>query len=145
MSKKDKELKKLEALANKKKFEKADKDKKANTVGTRMEEKYHDLMRKFNKLEAKYGLVDGKVDDPKKEVLLGMKKGGGVLKDVPEGNTGLGKLPTPVRNKMGFRKAGGLMKYKKGGKVKAKTKPKTTKKFRGDGIARKGKTKGRMI
>jgi hypothetical protein len=34
---------------------------------------------------------------------------------------------------------------KAGGKVKAKTKPKTTRKFRGDGIARKGKTKGRFV
>ena len=33
---------------------------------------------------------------------------------------------------------------KKGGKVKAKTKPKTTRKFRGDGIAKKGKTKCKM-
>ena len=48
-SKKDKELKKLEALADRKKFEKADKDKKVNTVGTRMEEKFRDLMRKFNR------------------------------------------------------------------------------------------------
>ena len=64
------------------------------------------------------------------------KKGGGVLKDVPESNTGLGKLPTPVRNKMGFRKAGGLMKYKKGGKVKRMSCPV-------DGMAKRGKTKVR--
>jgi len=45
---------------------------------------------------------------------------------------------------MGRSKAqsGGM---KAGGKVKAKTKPKTTRKFRGDGIAKRGKTKGRMI
>tara|TARA_R100001510_G_scaffold31686_1_gene28338 strand:+ start:690 stop:1172 length:483 start_codon:yes stop_codon:yes gene_type:complete len=36
-------------------------------------------------------------------------------------------------------------RYKKGGKVKAKTKPKATKKFRGDGIAKRGKTKGRFV
>lgn len=36
--------------------------------------------------------------------------------------------------------------FKKGGKVKAKSKPKvSTASKRGDGIARKGKTKGRMI
>jgi hypothetical protein len=35
------------------------------------------------------------------------KKSGGSLKDVPEDNVGLGKLPTPVRNKMGFKKQGG--------------------------------------
>ena len=32
------------------------------------------------------------------------------LKPVPEGNKGLGKLPTEVRNKMGFMKKGGLVK-----------------------------------
>ena len=33
------------------------------------------------------------------------------LKDVPEGNKGKGlsKLPTPVRNKMGFKKQGGSL------------------------------------
>ena len=32
------------------------------------------------------------------------------LKPVPEGNKGLKKLPTEVRNKMGFMKKGGLVK-----------------------------------
>ena len=44
---------------------------------------------------------------------LGYKKGGSVkknLKPVPEGNKGLKKLPTQVRNKMGFMKKGGLVK-----------------------------------
>jgi hypothetical protein len=120
-SKKDKELKKLEALADKKKFEKADKDKKVNTVGTRMGEKFHDLKRKFNRLEAKYGLVDGKVDDPRKEVLLGMKKGGG------PGIEALRKVRPDVVKKMG---------YKKGGKVKRMSCPV-------DGMAKRGKTKVR--
>ena len=35
------------------------------------------------------------------------KKGGGSLKAVPAGNKGLKKLPTKVRNKMGFMKKGG--------------------------------------
>jgi len=30
-----------------------------------------------------------------------------MLKDVPAGNEGLGKLPTKVRNKMGYKEAGG--------------------------------------
>jgi hypothetical protein len=65
------------------------------------------------------------------------KKSGGVLKPVPEGNTGLGKLPTPVRNKMGFAKAGGqVKKLKKGGKVKRMSCPV-------DGMAKRGKTKVR--
>jgi len=33
--------------------------------------------------------------------------GGGELKEVPEDNPGLGKLPTEVRNKMGYMKEGG--------------------------------------
>ena len=43
----------------------------------------------------------------------GFKKGGSVkknLKPVPKDNKGLGKLPTQVRNKMGFMKKGGLVK-----------------------------------
>ena len=45
-------------------------------------------------------------------------KGGGGLKAVPEGNKGKGlsKLPTEVRNKMGFMKKGGkVMKMRGGG------------------------------
>jgi hypothetical protein len=35
------------------------------------------------------------------------------LKDVPADNVGLGKLPTEVRNKMGYKKMGGekLLNY----------------------------------
>jgi len=39
----------------------------------------------------------------------------GGLKKVPTGNKGLGKLPTQVRNKMGFMKKGGIAKSKKRG------------------------------
>jgi hypothetical protein len=37
---------------------------------------------------------------------------GGELKEVPEENTGLSKLPTEVRNKMGYMKEGGQAKSK---------------------------------
>ena len=37
------------------------------------------------------------------------------LKPVPEGNKGLGKLPSPVRNKMGYMKKGGIVKMRGGG------------------------------
>ena len=37
---------------------------------------------------------------------------GGELKEVPEDNTGLSKLPTEVRNKMGYMKEGGKTKSK---------------------------------
>ena len=44
------------------------------------------------------------------------REAGGPLKNVPADNTGLAKLPTKVRNDMGFAKGGGqVMKYKKGG------------------------------
>ena len=53
---------------------------------------------------------------------LGLKKGGlikrnmgGNLKQPPAGNKGLRKLPTPVRNKMGFAKRGGVVKKSTGG------------------------------
>jgi hypothetical protein len=42
---------------------------------------------------------------------------GGTLKNVPSGNKGIGKLPTPVRNNMGFKASGGKIKktYAMGG------------------------------
>ena len=43
-----------------------------------------------------------------------MKDGGG-LREIPEGNKGLPKLPKEVRNNMGFKKKGGAMKMKLGG------------------------------
>lgn len=51
------------------------------------------------------------------------KKAGGNLKAVPAENKGLSKLPTGVRNKMGFKAKGGAMKkkgYAKGGKTVAR-------------------------
>ena len=67
-----------------------------------------------------------------------MKDGGG-LRDIPEGNKGLPKLPREVRNKMGFKKDGGLVSataklkaqgLKDGGPVRGKA--------RGMGAATKG-------
>ena len=55
------------------------------------------------------------------------KKAGGALK--APANPGLKKLPTKVRNKMGYMKAGG----------------KVTSKCKRDGIAIRGRTKGRMV
>ena len=40
---------------------------------------------------------------------------GGSLKPVPADNKGLGKLPTPVRNKMGYMRKGGVVKMRGGG------------------------------
>jgi hypothetical protein len=49
-----------------------------------------------------------------------MMAGGGKLKNVPSGNKGLGKLPTAVRNSMGFNASGGKVKktYAKGGGIR---------------------------
>ena len=42
-------------------------------------------------------------------------KNGGSLKAIPADNKGLGKLPQPVRNKMGYMKKGGVVKMRGGG------------------------------
>jgi hypothetical protein len=51
-----------------------------------------------------------------------MYAAGGQLKEVPEDNTGLSKLPTDVRNKMGYMKEGGKTKSK-GNEAGTYTKP----------------------
>ena len=58
-----------------------------------------------------------KVAKQNEKAIKGVKKAMGDLKDVPPGNKGKGlsKLPTPVRNKMGFKKKGGTMKMRGGG------------------------------
>jgi hypothetical protein len=43
------------------------------------------------------------------------KKSGGAMKAVPAGKKGLAKLPTSVRNKMGYAKKGGTVKAAKSG------------------------------
>jgi hypothetical protein len=78
-----------------------------------------------------------------------------------EENPGLGKLPTEVRNKMGYMKKGGLMKHediskdmpmmKKVAKQEVKAHEKSMHKMakggvtRADGCVTKGHTKGKMI
>jgi hypothetical protein len=80
-----------------------------------------------------------------------------------EENPGLGKLPTEVRNKMGYMKKGGIMKHddikqdmpmmKKVAKQEVASHEKRMHKMakggsasaRADGCATKGKTKGTMI
>jgi len=48
---------------------------------------------------------------------ISRKKTGGPLRPIPAGNKGLPKLPTPVRNKMGFMKKGGKIQKRAGGGV----------------------------
>jgi len=56
---------------------------------------------------------------PVKKAPAKKMKSGGSLKPVDASkNPGLAKLPTPVRNKMGYQKSGGKVKMKKGGKMK---------------------------
>ena len=70
--------------------------------------KYASVLRKLGKLK------DGKKAGGK----VMYREAGGPLKDVPADKKGLSKLPTKVRNKMGYAKGGGkVMKYKKGGIV----------------------------
>tara|TARA_R100000700_G_C3112997_1_gene105206 strand:- start:37 stop:477 length:441 start_codon:yes stop_codon:yes gene_type:complete len=71
----------------------------------------------------------GMMEMRKKGMGLKMANGGSALKPVPPDNKGLAKLPTPVRNKMGFMKKGGMVKKR------AKSK---SKKSRGMGIAKRG-------
>jgi len=62
-----------------------------------------------------------------------------MLKDVPEDNTGLSRLPEAVRNKMGYKRSGGkIPTMKKGGSISSASK-------RADGIAMRGKTRGKMV
>jgi len=90
-------------------------------------------------------------------------KEGGTMKPVDmEKNPGVAKLPTAVRNKMGFMKEGGMAKsdmkedmpmMKKVAKKEVKAHEKSMHKMakggsasaRADGCATKGKTKGTMI
>ncbi len=44
------------------------------------------------------------------------------LKKTSDDQVGLKKLPEEVRNKMGYMEDGGVLKYRKGGKVKKKKK-----------------------
>jgi hypothetical protein len=45
------------------------------------------------------------------------KKKDGGLQDIPSNNKGLPNLPTAVRNKMGYKKAGGVLKMSRGGGI----------------------------
>jgi|TARA_S200002703_G_C3611018_1_gene187641 hypothetical protein len=86
--------------------------------------------RRMNRLE-ELGRVDAEkaytkkgkrnLKDEKKRIVRELKDGGS-LKPVPAGKKGLSKLPTKVRNKMGFMKNGGSVhrarRMKSGGLAK---------------------------
>ena len=76
--------------------------------------------KKETEMEKAVRLMNKDVADIPKNVRKSLvkKKGGGGLKAVPQGNKGKGlsKLPTEVRNKMGYMKKGGkVMKMRGGG------------------------------
>ena len=64
-------------------------------------------------------IIDVSPPEEADQLLVPKKKDGGNLKDIPSGNVGLGKLPTEVRNKMGFKASGGkVSKMGMGGKCR---------------------------
>ena len=68
-----------------------------------------ETMRELGYTGSRKGGVD--LTDKELEALgFQIKKAGGMLKSIPTGNKGLPNLPTPVRNKMGFKKRGGKIK-----------------------------------
>jgi len=84
--------------------------------------------RRMNRLE-ELGRVDAEkadtrkgarnLKDEKKRIVRELRKDGGSLKTVDkEKNPGLSKLPTKVRNKMGYMKKGGRAKMRSGGIAK---------------------------
>lgn len=97
-------------------------DEVYNTLGSKMNRKLAETKAKIKKKLIK-------------------KKGGGTLKAVPADNPGLSKLPTPVRNKMGYMKYGGKVKMQNGGKTSVAMKKKS-KKCPINGMAERGQTRG---
>jgi hypothetical protein len=91
-------------------------DEVYNTLGSKMNRKLAGIKEKIRKKLMK-------------------KAEGGSLKPVPQDNKGLKKLPTKVRNKMGYMKSGGkVMRYRKGGMVCPI-----------NGMAKRGRTKGTTV
>jgi len=102
--------------------------KAGGTLKTRVRALTEEQKKKFQKNQKKFQqkkLRHRPNIDPKKfEKKL---KAGGPLKSIPAGNKGLSKLPTPIRNKMGFKKKGGKVQKRAGGGVA----------LRGFGVTRK--------
>lgn len=98
---------------------------------TRLDRKAGRLMDRADKARGKAEAKDKRMSDRRakkakvKEAKAALKSArkmtAGGLKDVPEGSKGKGlsKLPTPVRNKMGFKRYGGKKMMGMGGKKKA--------------------------
>ena len=88
-------------------------ENKARKDSAEASKKLRDAERK----KLKESLSENKSSEatPKRSYKQGFSKGGEVLKTPT--NPGLKKLPTEVRNKMGYMKSGGKVGYSKGGIV----------------------------
>lgn len=112
-----------------------------NSNNPRLTPAEREKMKKMKKMKG------GGAMNTKMSTKGGMKGGGmatkgyakGGLKDTTEDQTGLRSLPEKVRNKMGFKKAGGMMNTKGGMKGGGMT---TKGGMKGGGMATKGNTKG---
>jgi len=76
---------------------------------------FHDAAKKASQK----ALAEGKTNRGTTEPIRTKKAMGGSLKPVPADNKGLKKLPTKVRNKMGFMKKGGVVSDTKKKQFKA--------------------------
>jgi hypothetical protein len=75
--------------------------------------KQEDAYKQFRTLQT--DIIKSKLSEAEKKRKKKKKKmsnGGAALKAVPAGNKGLKKLPTAVRNRMGFMRKGGVAKRK---------------------------------
>ena len=129
-------------------FMESDKGKKFRTGGLTNPAK-----GKFNRPQSNHGMMQLPNHSLKK---YAGKKDGGIMKAVDaDKNPGLSKLPTKVRNKMGYMKKGGMahedmakdkpMMKKVAEKAVKGHEKKMHGMARGGGVEIKGKTKGKMI
>ena len=75
-------------------------------VDSGQEEDAQDIVRQINELEKKMIEEKAEVADRMRK-----EKGGKALKEIPEDNKGLAKLPKEVRNRMGYFAEGGPIRY----------------------------------
>jgi hypothetical protein len=136
-------------------FLEADKGKKFRRGGTT-----NPMRAGINKQKTRAGMLQ--MPNASLRKFRGFNEGGDIMKPVnKEENPGLAKLPTEVRNKMGYMKKGGDVKHSDMAKDKPMMKAEAAKAVKGhekrmhgmakggvtraDGIAKKGHTKGKMV
>lgn len=92
------------------------------------------------------GCRGGKVKDANGNCVEERKaKVGGSLKPVPGDKVGLSKLPTAVRNKMGYQKSGGMTKKAAGGPILDKLKAKLAERKVTKAIKKSVKSSGKIV